>query len=597
MNFEGMSREELIDRLTRLLDARVENSERRAPAETERLLHDLQVHQVELELQNRELRDAQSALEESRNRYADLYDFAPTAYYTFDTRGCILEVNLTGATMVGRDRAHLIGLPFLPLVGLENSEAFWAHLRSCSKTAAPVVSEFAFNGPGGRSLQVQATSTPVFDREGKTVAFRTAFTDISARKSAESDAQAARASERGLSAQLEAVDHAATTVIKLLASANPETEAVLHEIVERARSLTNAQFAALGLGNDVGRAFSTWAYGGMTPEQAAAIGHPPNIVGTLAAVIRDGRTIRQKDLREHPAFAGFPAHHPPMTGFLGVPVLYANRVLGHLYLTNKCDGAEFSEADERGAEMLADRVGVSLEIARLGDEARKAVRSRDALLAVVSHDLRSPLSTILFTADAIARTIPDSTAPSASKQVAVIKRAVERMRLLIEDLLTATTIEAGGFTVERSETSISDLITEALQMAEPGVAAKSLRLEHHADAKLPTVRCDRNRISQVFANLIGNAVKFTHERGVVRIEAKRVDGEVQLSVSDSGSGILPGQIDTLFTRYGRTAASDTRGVGLGLYIAKGIIDAHGGRLWVESEIGKGSTFFFTLPVG
>ena len=131
MNLEQMSREELVKELAALQQAQ------QLKSEMDEILHDLGVHQVELELQNRELRETQSALEASRQRFEELYDFAPVAYFTFDVRGCIQEVNLTGATMVGRDRARLVGMPFLSQVKMEDASLLWAHLRRCTQERRP----------------------------------------------------------------------------------------------------------------------------------------------------------------------------------------------------------------------------------------------------------------------------------------------------------------------------------------------------------------------------------------------------------------------------------------------------------------------------
>ena len=135
MDLDELSRDELVAKLQALLDKDKANADR------DRLVLELEVHQVELELQNRELREAHASLEESRSRYADLYDFAPVAYLTIDTRGVVLEINLTGATMLGKDRAHAIGLGFLALVRVHDPATFWTHLRRGVETRAPVVSE------------------------------------------------------------------------------------------------------------------------------------------------------------------------------------------------------------------------------------------------------------------------------------------------------------------------------------------------------------------------------------------------------------------------------------------------------------------------
>src|SRR5687767_6859240 len=163
MNFEQMSREELVERLKML-----ESGGTSATSQNngERLLNSLQVHEVELELQNRGLRELQRTLEESRARYAELFDSAPLPCFTFDENGCVLEVNLAGAALVGSERTRLLGAPFVSLVRLEEPPGFWAHLRACAESRGPAVHELSLVGSEGERLILQARSTPVTNPAG-----------------------------------------------------------------------------------------------------------------------------------------------------------------------------------------------------------------------------------------------------------------------------------------------------------------------------------------------------------------------------------------------------------------------------------------------
>ena len=186
-------------------------------AELDDVTRELQLHQIELEEQNRALRDAQCALEESRNRYADLYDFAPIAYCTLDERGCIREVNFTGASLLGRDRMALIGAPLLSVVRMDDPALFWRHIAQCRKTGAAVSSELSFTTADARSLCVQAISTPEFDPKGRLTGLRTALSDLSAHKLAERDRDLAWRAESTLRQQLERIDQAMIAVTTALA--------------------------------------------------------------------------------------------------------------------------------------------------------------------------------------------------------------------------------------------------------------------------------------------------------------------------------------------------------------------------------------------
>jgi signal transduction histidine kinase len=169
------------------------------------------------------------------------------------------------------------------------------------------------------------------------------------------------------------------------------------------------------------------------------------------------------------------------------------------------------------------------------------------------------------------------------------------MRRLIDDLFTATMIEAGTLPIHAEPTPVADLVEEAKQVLGSLTEPKSLRLDVHVEPGVPHVRCDRDRILQALSNLAGNAVKFSRAGQVLRIDARQKGAEVILSVADEGPGIAPDKLPHLFERYfkGDDAKS---GAGLGLYIVHGIVAAHGGRVWVESQLGTGSTFSFALPI-
>jgi len=581
---------ELVAELRALLEE--SGAEKR---EHERLLHDLQVHQLELELQNRELRETQSALEQSRNRYADLYDFAPIAYFTFDSHGCVQEVNLTGATLIGRDRAHLIGAPFTSLVELADPPQFWAHLRRCADTRVPVVTELALTR-NETPLHLRAVSSPVADPDGHPVAFRTAFIDITDRHLAEGARNEALETERILRRGLEVLDQTKTELARSLATVTEHSlTAILQVVVDQARVIASAEYAALGIETATNASFKTWVHSGMQPQHVAAIGRYPRVIGTLG-VIHEARSVRMKNLQAHPAFAGFPAHHPPMTSFLGVPVRFGDHVVGNLYLTNKRGAAEFSEDDEQSIASLARYVGVAMEIARLGDEAQEAIRSRDNLLETVSHDLRSPLSAITISAKLLSRMLASSEQTLARRQAETISRATQRMTRLIDDLLTASTIDAGRLTMAMSAERIEEIVTDAAETFEPVAAESSLQLVVMASAGLPEVLCDRDRIHQVLANLLGNATKFTPAGGRITIEVEQRGSEVQISVTDTGPGIPNDMLPNVFEHYWRGNLKSGAGLGLGLYICKGIIGSHGGRIWAESSPGEGARFIFTVPV-
>jgi signal transduction histidine kinase len=224
--------------------------------------------------------------------------------------------------------------------------------------------------------------------------------------------------------------------------------------------------------------------------------------------------------------------------------------------------------------------------------AQRAVSAREQLLATVAHDLRSPLSAIAMKAALIRQ---GSDPERARGQAAAIEHVAIRMEYLLRSLLDAASLEAGQLHVTQSWCDLGGLLSEALELFATLASGKSIRLE---SATLEDLRvfADRERVLQVLSNLLGNAVKFTPEGGRITVSAARDGDAVRISVSDTGPGIAAEHVPHLFEQFWQTKTGMKRGgAGLGLHIARGIVQAHSGRIWVESEPGRGTTFHFTLP--
>jgi PAS domain S-box-containing protein len=237
-----------------------------------------------------------------------------------------------------------------------------------------------------------------------------------------------------------------------------------------------------------------------------------------------------------------------------------------------------------------------LEAERLTrEQAEAASRMRDDLMAIVSHDLRNPLSAISVSAELLRSFIPPEVATRAHKPLATITRSAERMKRLIADLLDVASIDGGMLAVNKVELDTLELTHEACEMMLPVATDKSLRLRHENIPRVK-IRADHERVLQVFSNLIGNAIKFTQEGGAITVSASIDPHWVQFAVEDTGRGVSAEQLVRLFDRYWQAKQDGRLGIGLGLSIAKGIVEAHGGKIWAESELGKGTVFRFTLPL-
>ncbi|HEY7375504.1 MAG TPA: ATP-binding protein [Polyangia bacterium] len=240
---------------------------------------------------------------------------------------------------------------------------------------------------------------------------------------------------------------------------------------------------------------------------------------------------------------------------------------------------------------------VETDNVRLVGEAQEALRAREDLLAIVSHDLRNPLGVVLASTSLLLKAnLPPDKQDRARRQVEAIQRAGNRMNRLIRDLLDFASIQAGRLSVSVRPQDVAAMVAEVMEVTEPLAAAKSLRLVSEVASGL-AIRCDHDRVIQLFSNLIGNAIKFTPDGGTITVRASAEADVVRFAVVDTGPGISAAELPHVFDRYYQAQRKNRDGIGLGLSIARGIVEAHSGRIWVESEEGTGSTFFFTLPHG
>jgi PAS domain S-box-containing protein len=299
------------------------------------------------------------------------------------------------------------------------------------------------------------------------------------------------------------------------------------------------------------------------------------------------------------SFAQGPEHLQALRGMsptslMGVPLLRHGRLLGVVAFISSTESRRYGQSDLRLAEALADRAAIAIENARLYRASVSAIQLRDQVLGVVAHDLRNPLSTILLQAGALKRLDPEAERRS-QKQAEAIRRAATRMNRLIQDLLDVAVMESGQLTITRSRLSARELIVGAVDTQRPLASSSSLELRIDLDRDVPDIWGDRDRLLQVFENLIGNGIKFTKAGGCITVGATSRDHEVIFRVADTGSGIPPENLPHVFDRFWQATSTDRQGAGLGLPITKGIVEAHGGRIWVESTPYHGTIFSFTIP--
>jgi PAS domain S-box-containing protein len=341
------------------------------------------------------------------------------------------------------------------------------------------------------------------------------------------------------------------------------------------------------------------------PRQATAlerrrIEHPIDYHGDhpIALVIRSrqplilaGDTQESRDslARSSDIFAETPS------SAIILPLLAREHLLGVIGFyreTGLYDANEVFLATE-----IARRAAIALDNARLHDQVTTGIRARDDMIGIVSHDLRNPVNAIrMLTGVMLSNDRVERLNPEMIEYATIIRQAAEQMDSLIRDLLDVTRVEAGRLSVDARPADAEHLLSDSLRTLAPVAEAKGLKLKVVIPNDLPAVNADVERIGQALSNLVGNAIKFSPAGGQILVRVIVLDAEVMFSVTDSGIGMTPEQLAHAFDRFWQSSRTDRQGAGLGLAITKGIIDAHGGRIWAESAPGNGSTFYFTVPI-
>ena len=289
-----------------------------------------------------------------------------------------------------------------------------------------------------------------------------------------------------------------------------------------------------------------------------------------------------------------------ITSAMTVPLVVGDEVLGAITFLSERAGDGYSDEDLALVEELSATCARGIHQMRVVEDLKRSVLLRDQVLGYVSHDLKNPLGAIMLTASQlVADAREQSGAASVERQLEAAERiltATVHMQRLIGDLLEVAQIGAGGFIIERHPVHVSELVEELRCAYDPTVAAHSLQLEVRVERELPVMQADAGRLTQVFENLLENAIKFTPPGGTVSIGAAPLHESVLFSVSDTGVGIREQDMPRLFDRFWQSRRPGVGSAGLGLAISKGIVAAHGGILWAESVVGQGSTFYFRIPV-
>jgi PAS domain S-box-containing protein len=538
---------------------------------------------------NRQLRDANEEITSAMARTRDVIELAPVAFFQANLATRFTDINHAACQLMGYGRDELVGMRIIDIIPAEDVPRLAAAREYLASPGTFEVSEWTLLRKYGTPVCVEVSAKILPD--GRWQAFAH---DISERKRFERTLQESEKQQRFL----------AEASVVLSASLDYETTLVS---VVRLAVQNIADWCAVDVVDKQGK-LQRLKVASADPAKAALCAvleqMPPNrdLPNFVRSVSEGGRPILVEHVTSEwvESFAQTREHLRALlaTGvmsLIAVPLTMRGQPLGVLVFGSSTPSRVYGQGDLRVVEALADRAAAAIENARLYRASLHATRLRDEVLGVVAHDLRNPLSAILLQAAALTRHGLEPE-PQSHKQMEAIHRAATRMNRLIQDLLDVALMESGQLTIEPARLSARELIVYAVEMQRPLASSSGVELGVDVD-DVPDVWGDRHRLLQVFENLIGNAIKFTKAGGLVTTGAASGDHAVVFWVTDTGSGMPSDELPRVFDRFWQRTSARHQGAGLGLAIAKAIVEAHGGRIWVDSIEGHGTTFSFTIPTG
>lgn len=537
-----------------------------------------------------------AALRESEERYRAVTETAQDAIFTIDRDSKILMVNSAVERIFGYTPEELIGKCLDVLIPESMRQRHRDGVEHFTRTHE-------------RRIPWSGVELPGLHRDGHEIPLEIAFgfwegltgpvftgfaRDIADRKQAEEQERAARAQIERRAEEEESFRHLASAL-----NGAVEMSDVLYEVAHRASLVARADgvYVERLLGPDHTVEIVSVA-GRNTPPRGLRVAFPGSMT---EEILRGRKPVILADMRHFGrSMAPYLAQACPDCQALVTPLYAEDEPLGALVLLNsRQSGREFREPDILRARTLGDLTSLALRRVRLMEEEREAkekaeaaVRVRDETLGIVSHDLRNPLTKIGLSAELLTDASPEE----QPELIETIRSSSRQAQRLIQDLLDVARVEAGRFSVDRAPLDPVALIKDVCESNQPLADQKNQCIVCHIDKPLPQVLADRDRILQVFNNLVGNAMKFTPERGTITIGAKQAGEAIVFSVRDNGPGLAEGDLKNVFRPYWQAKKTAHMGAGLGLAIVRGIIEAHGGTVWAENARGGGAMFTFTIPL-
>lgn len=438
----------------------------------------------------------------------------------------------------------------------------------------------------GAELQISLTVSPILNSDGIIVGASKVARDITAQRQAE---QALQHNTR----QLLMLNSIGKSISEQL-----DVEVILQKVTDTTTQLTGAEFGAFFYNkvDEQGEAYMLYTLSGAPREAFEKFGMPRN-TAVFHTTFSGKGIVRVDDITKDPRYGkmaphyGMPKGHLPVVSYLAVPVVsLSGEVIGGLFFGHPSPGV-FKHEHEDLVANVASQAAIALDNSKLFEEVTALSQKKDEFIALASHELKTPLTSMSGFLQIMQKTVPEGlTRNFLDKAV----RQLEKLNILVNDLFDISKVRAGKLQFYFEDFDLGVLIREICETFEQSVPDHAFAYELDGDLLM---NGDKIRMEQVISNLIGNAVKYAPQSPKIDIRAENKGNEIVVSVIDYGAGISKENQSQIFTQFYRIRGGDRHisGLGLGLYITKEIIERHGGRIWVDSEHGKGASFIFALP--
>lgn len=400
--------------------------------------------------------------------------------------------------------------------------------------------------------------------------------------------------------------------ISLEIVAEHDLEKTLRILADSARYLTNSRYCIIR-GHQEEPKYVPKIYSGFSSRGCRVKGefNPDSLA---VKFLKTGKIVCLSDISKHPASRGLPRGHLKLRGLLGVPVLDSRgRAICGILLSDKMDGSDYSQIDIEVIKALASIAAIAIEnsilfmqmrnktseLENAYEDLKEADYLKSEFVTIASHELRSPLTTIKGYVEIIKDGILGEVQPKIKEKLNIIEREIKNLTLLADDLLDLSRIESKKYPIAKRRFNIKRLVGEVVEDHEINIENKSIRVKINIPKELKYIVADRSAIKRVLNNLIDNAIKNNIINGFVYIVIKKEKGRIHFIIKDTGIGISKKELARIFEKFFIAESSLSRGrkgIGLGLSIVKGLIEAHEGEVWAESQINKGSEFHFTIPI-